>query len=134
MDAEIIKAELDYRTSRSGGKGGQHVNKVETKVEATFDIGASVGLSEAEKKLILKKLENKISSEGILSVTDQTGRSQLKNKVFATEKLLKLLTEALIVQKKRKKTKVPAAVKAKRIENKKRNSEKKTLRGKPRID
>ena len=69
-----------------------------------------------------------------MSVTDQTGRSQLKNKGFATEKLLKLLKDALTVQKKRKKRGIPAAVKAKRLEDKKRNSEKKMMREKPRFD
>ena len=134
MNTEIIKVELDYRTSRSGGKGGQHVNKVETKVEAILDINASVGLSDKEKELIFEKLENRISSEGILSVTDQTGRSQLKNKSFATAKILKLLEEALIVQKKRKKRRIPPSVKAKRLDEKKRNSEKKMMRGKPKLD
>jgi len=133
MDAEIIKAELTFRTSRSGGKGGQHVNKVETKVEAIFDVEASVGLNKKEKALILEKLQNRISSEGTLGVTDQSSRSQMKNKVFAIDKLIALLAEAVIVPKKRKKRRVSLAAKAKRADAKQRNSEKKALRVKPKF-
>lgn len=128
MNAELIKSELIYRSSRSGGKGGQNVNKVETKVEARFDVAASAALTNEEKTLILEKLANQISGEGILGIVNQTERSQLANKLLAEEKLLKLLEKALQKPKKRKPTRVPKGVKEARTQAKKKLSEKKAIR------
>lgn len=128
MDSDLLKTELQYRTSRSGGKGGQNVNKVETKVEARFHVANSAALSDAEKALVFEQLANNISAEGFLSVTNQTDRSQFSNKEKAEDKLLLLVQKALIVPKKRKKVRIPAAAKEQRIKDKKIQSEKKAGR------
>lgn len=131
MNTDQLIQEFSYRTSRSGGKGGQNVNKVETKVEARFDVAASAALTEEEKEYLLEKLADKISAEGILSATNQTDRSQLTNKEKATQKLLQMVEKALVKPKKRKRAPVPAGVKEARLEAKRRMSEKKASRRNP---
>ncbi|MBK6930348.1 MAG: aminoacyl-tRNA hydrolase [Saprospirales bacterium] len=128
METAILLEEFTYRTSRSGGKGGQNVNKVETKVEACLDVAASEALTPPEKALIFENLAHRISASGILAASCQTERSQLANKEKASAKLLALVQKALIRPKKRKRTRIPPEVKAARLEAKKRQSEKKAAR------
>lgn len=91
---DIIK-ELVFRTSRSGGKGGQHVNKVSSKVELNFNVPKSVFLSDAQKSLILEKLSGRLSSEGVLQIVTEEERSQFRNKQRSIEKLLLILENAM---------------------------------------
>ena len=133
MNIDLLKRELTYRTARSGGSGGQNVNKVETKVEVLLDVAASEVFSDEDKRLIFSSLENKISKEGILSAVNQTERSQLANKILAEKKLVKLVQKALIKEAERKPTMTPPSVVAARKRDKRQTAEKKATRKKVRI-
>ena len=127
---EDLRSEFQIQTSRSGGPGGQNVNKVETKVELRFQPETSAVLTDRQKKRMIEKLAAKLTTEGWLIVTAQEERSQAANRELVEKKFMEILTEALKEPKKRKRTKPSPEAKQKRLEEKKKVSEKKASRGK----
>nr|BFF39705.1 alternative ribosome rescue aminoacyl-tRNA hydrolase ArfB [Tenacibaculum mesophilum] len=125
MNKEQLLKELSFKAVRSSGAGGQHVNKVSSKVELSFTIEDSLGLSDKEKALLLKNLANRLSKENTLILSSQESRSQHRNKELVTERFFNLLAQALVVPKVRKATKPKKAAIAKRLGAKKQQAEKK---------
>ena len=136
MDSRLINAallfpELHFMASRSGGPGGQNVNKVNSKISLRFEIRQSQILTDDEKEIISQRLSSYLTKDGILHISSQESRSQLENKQAVLAKLDALLAKAFEKRKARKKSKPSQAVIKKRIESKKRLSEKKKWRQKP---
>ena len=131
MQKEILFAELHYKAVRSSGAGGQHVNKVATKIQLVFDVAGSAAFTDDEKALLMRKLENRLTKEGVLLLGCGESRSQLKNKEIVTTRFLSLIQQALQLEKERKATRIPHAAVKKRIQNKRFQAQKKESRRKP---
>lgn len=131
MNKDQIEKELQFKAVRSSGSGGQNVNKVSSKVQLNFDLLNSVGLESEEKDWLQEKLNTKLTQDGILLLSCDEDRSQLKNKSIVIKRFWELLSENLKKPKVRKATKTTRAAKEKRLQTKKKSSEIKASRKKP---
>jgi len=133
MNSENILKELKFKAVRSSGAGGQHVNKVSSKIELFFDLQNSDSLTSEEKELLQKNLKSKLTKDGILMLQCAESRSQHKNKDIAIKRFLQIITNGLKVPKKRKATKPSKSSINKRLEKKKKHAYKKAFRRKPEL-
>jgi ribosome-associated protein len=127
-ELSIPRAELEYRASRAGGPGGQHVNTSSTRIEVWWDIAASGALDQAQRARLLSRLATRLDGAGRLRLVSGATRSQLKNRVEVTERLVEVVARALHVPKPRKKTKPSRAAKAARLDDKRRRAKLKASR------
>lgn len=134
MNKDDIIQELKFKAVRSSGAGGQHVNKVSSKVELTFDLQNSNALNEIEKTRLLKKLAHRLTKDNLLLLQSEETRSQHRNKELVVQKILEILETNLRVAKPRRKTKPTRSAIEKRLKSKKRAALKKINRGKPELD
>jgi ribosome-associated protein len=130
-DLRIPLSELQYRTSRSGGPGGQHVNTSSTRVEVSWDVASSPSLSPEQRTRLLQQLATRLDTEGQLRLVSSGTRSQLRNKEDVTDRLRSTVAAALVVRKKRKPTKPSRAAKAARLAAKRKRAATKRQRQPP---
>ena len=128
LNKSALQKEISYKTSRSGGKGGQNVNKVSSKVELLFSVNNSQLFNAEEKTLMSEKFYNRLNKDGLVQVICDEERSQYLNKEIAVERLIALISSALHVPKVRKRVKISKAAKAARVVNKRLNAAKKDSR------
>jgi ribosome-associated protein len=121
-ELSIPRSELEYRASRSGGPGGQHVNTSSTRIEVWWDVAGSAALDEAQRERLLSRLATRLDGAGRLRLVSGATRSQLKNRAEVTERLAEVVARALHVPRPRKKTKPSRAARAARLEAKRRRS------------
>ncbi len=134
MNPEVLLNELTFKATRSSGAGGQHVNKVASRIELSFDLQNSQGLSEDEKARLQEKLASRLTKENVLLLSCSESRSQHKNKSIVIERFLNLIKENLKVRKPRKKSKPSKGAIEKRLKSKKEKALKKSTRKPPKID
>jgi ribosome-associated protein len=131
-DLRVPFAELEFRATRSGGPGGQHVNTSSTRVEVTWDVAASPALREDQRQRLLVRLASRLDSTGKLRLVSSGTRSQLRNREDVTERLREVVAQALVIPKARKRTRPTRAAKAARLESKRRRAATKRDRRPPR--
>ncbi len=134
FNKEALLKEVTFKAVRSSGSGGQHVNKVSSKVELAFNLSVSQVFSETQKERLLLKLQHRLTKTGVLMLQCGESRSQHKNKELVIKRFLVLITNGLIIPKRRIRTKIPKAVIRKRLKSKRKLSDKKTNRKKPNLD
>ena len=134
LNLDLLSPELTFKAVRSSGSGGQHVNKVSSKVELHFFIENSSVLSENHKQRLLKSLKSRLTKDKELILQCDESRSQHKNKEIVIKRFFELIKKGLKVPKKRKPTKIPKSVIRKRLKSKKRQSERKASRKKPDLE
>jgi ribosome-associated protein len=132
FDLRLPLAELEFRASRAGGPGGQHVNTSSTRVELWWDVANSPTLSDEQRRLLVDRLATRLDGKGRLRVVAGGSRSQLRNREEATERLRQMVAAALVVPKARKRTRPSRAAKAGRLEEKRRRAAVKRDRKPPR--
>jgi|TARA_B110000261_G_scaffold163753_1_gene210706 ribosome-associated protein len=134
MNKETIINELTFKAIRSSGAGGQHVNKVSSKVVLSFDLSQSEGFSDRESSLLYKSLSSRLTSSGILSISCDESKSQFQNKDKVIKRFLEIIAKGLIVQKRRIATKPSKGSKRRKLDAKKQRGQTKNLRKKPKLD
>tara|TARA_R110002049_G_scaffold37208_2_gene117550 strand:- start:3995 stop:4402 length:408 start_codon:yes stop_codon:yes gene_type:complete len=134
INEDALLQELLFKAVRSSGSGGQHVNKVSSKIELTFHLTESLVFNEEQKERLQNKLQNRLTKENMLILQCDESRSQHKNKELIIKRFLNLIRASLVVPKKRILTRIPKSVIRKRLKSKRKHSDKKANRKRPDID
>ncbi|MEC3906576.1 alternative ribosome rescue aminoacyl-tRNA hydrolase ArfB [Tamlana sp. 2201CG12-4] len=134
INEKALLQELNFKAVRSSGSGGQHVNKVSSKVELTFNVTTSLVLNKEQKERLHNKFQHRLTKEGVLILSCEDSRSQHRNKALLIKRFLQLIKDALIIPKKRRPTKIPKSVIQKRLKSKRYLSDKKANRKKPDLE